>query len=142
VAGIVTTGVVRRTGAATWSASAIATSDLPTTGLNIASHYGVITSDSPGATIQIDLSVSDKHTITLGAAANALSVVNDHDGQTFMVILVQDGTGSRTVTWWSGIKWPGGTVPTLTMTLNKTDVFTFIRTGSGAYLGFPSGLNL
>jgi hypothetical protein len=46
------------------------------------------------------------------------------------------------VTWWSGIKWPGGTVPTLTATASKADIFTFIKTGAGAYYGFAAGQNL
>jgi len=59
----------------------------------------------------------------------------------FCLTLLQDGSGSHTVTWFSGIKWAGGSAPTLTTTLNKSDTFTFIRTGSGAYLGFVAGQN-
>jgi len=52
---------------------------------------------------------------------------------------VQDATGSRTVTWWSGIKWPGGVEPTLTTTGGDVDVFGFIVTAVANYDGFIVG---
>ncbi len=50
--------------------------------------------------------------------------------------VIQDGTGSRTVTWPSAVHWSGGTAPTLTTTASKVDVITFYYDGStyfGAY---------
>lgn len=38
--------------------------------------------------------------------------------------LIQDATGSRTVTWPATVKWAGGTAPTLTTTATKTDIIT------------------
>jgi hypothetical protein len=104
-------------------------------------HYGGLTPDTDGATVTFDMAVSDKHTVTLGGN-RTLAVSNVSVSQTFMIVLVQDGTGGRTVTWFSGIKWPGGTVPTLTATASKADVFSFVCTASGAYYGFTVGLNL
>jgi hypothetical protein len=44
-------------------------------------------------------------------------------GQKYSLKLCQDGTGSRTVTWWaSTIKWAGGSAPILTTTASKCDV--------------------
>jgi hypothetical protein len=54
-------------------------------------------------------------------------------------VLQQDATGSRTVTWWTGILWPGGTVPTLTAAANKRDVLSFLRLSTGVYLGWLVG---
>ncbi len=109
-------------------------------------HYGTITTDTPGSTITFDMSVSNLHSVTLGAGSGAgnstLAASNDNVGQTFMLMLKQDGTGGRTVSWFSGILWPGGTVPTLTTAINKTDVFSFVKLGAGSYLGFTVGLNL
>lgn len=96
--------------------------------------------DTDGATITFDLSVSNKHTVTLGGN-RTLAVANDFDGQVFKVELTQDATGSRTVTWWAGIRWSGGSAPTLTTTANKTDVFSFERKSSGVYFGYLVGLN-
>jgi hypothetical protein len=51
-----------------------------------------------------------------------LSVSNVVAGQSLRLRLVQDGTGSRTITWFTTIKWKGGSAPTLTITPGKTDV--------------------
>lgn len=62
-------------------------------------------------------------------------------GKTFSVFLVQDGTGSRTVTWPATVKWPAGTAPTLTTTASKRDAFSFICTDGTNWDGFTAGLN-
>ena len=98
---------------------------------------GTLTTATDGATVTFDLSVSNRQTVTLGGN-RILALSGDADGVSFVIILKQDGGGSRTVTWWSGIKWPGGTVPTLTTTGGKQDVFTFTRLASGEYLGWAS----
>ena len=47
-------------------------------------------------------------------------------GTSFIVKLIQDGTGSRTATFTS-VKWPGGTVPTITTTATTgTDILSFV----------------
>lgn len=99
-----------------------------------------LTSNSDGATVTFDLSTS-LHTVTLGGN-RTLALSNETVGQTFVIRLVQDGTGSRTVTWFTTIKWAGGSAPTLTTTADKTDVFGFICTSAGNYDGFIIGQNL
>jgi hypothetical protein len=42
----------------------------------------------------------------------------------YRLVLVQDSTGSRTVTWSTTIRWAGGTAPTLTTGGTKADVVT------------------
>jgi hypothetical protein len=101
---------------------------------------GDLTTATDGATVTFNLATSRRQIVTLGGS-RTLALSNDADGMAFTVILKQDGTGSRTVTWWSGIKWPGGTVPTLTTTAGKYDVFAFVRIASGEYLGFAGSLN-
>lgn len=55
------------------------------------------------------------------------------DGYRFIFMLVQDGTGSRTASWSSDFKFPGGTAPTLTTTANAVDIFEFICFNDIAY---------
>jgi hypothetical protein len=105
------------------------------------SHFGAIKVDTDAGTITFDMKVSDKHEVTIGAS-RILATTNDNDGQTFMVTIIQGGGGSFSVTWWSGIQWPGGVPPTLTTTAGKADVFSFIRRSSGVYYGFVVGQNL
>ena len=94
-----------------------------------------------GSTVTFDLNEANTHTVTLDGN-RTLVISNETAGQKFIIKLVQDGTGSRTVSWFSTIKWAGGVVPTLTTTANKADVFGFICTGTDAYDGFVVGYNV
>ena len=88
-----------------------------------------ITTATDGATVTFDLRVSPTQRVTLaGNRTLALTSGSYYVGQTFDIKLTQDATGSRTVTWWSAIKWTGGTIPTLTTTAGKSDWFRFICT--------------
>jgi hypothetical protein len=101
-------------------------------------HSGAVVADTDAATVTFNMDKADKHAVTLGGN-RTLAVTGDNDGQVFMVILKQDATGSRTVTWWTGIRWPGGTAPTLTTTAGKEDVFSFLRRAAGDYMGWTVG---
>lgn len=101
---------------------------------------GAYTNDSDGATITFDMTASNVHNVTL-AGNRTLAVSNVSTGQGFLIILKQDGTGSRTVTWFSNIKWVGATAPTLTTTAGRWDVFSFLFDGTN-YFGFIVGQNL
>lgn len=61
-------------------------------------------------------------------------------GQSFILLLKQDGTGSRTVTWPAAVKWPGGTAPTITSTASKLDKYIFTSDGTNWY-GSNAGQN-
>lgn len=94
-----------------------------------------------GTTVTFNLATSDWQIVTLGGN-RTLAVSNPTAGQQFTIQLNQDATGGRTVTWFSGIKWVGGVVPTLSTAGSKTDVFTFKCLSAGSYLGFVVGLGL
>lgn len=94
-----------------------------------------------GATITFNGNLSNIFSVTLGDN-RTLAVSNMAIGQCFIVRLVQDGSGNRTVTWFSTIKFPAGVTPVLSIGANKTDVFGFICTGSGTFDGFIVGQNL
>jgi len=53
-------------------------------------------------------------------------------GKSFILLLKQDGTGSRTVTW-STVKWPANTAPTITSTASKQDIYSFFADGTNWY---------
>lgn len=103
--------------------------------------YGDLTAASDGATITFDVSDSNIQTVTLGGN-RTLAISNAAVGQCFMLRLLQDGTGSRTVTWFTTIKWAGGAAPTLTTTANKADMLGFVVTSAGNYDGFVVGQNI
>lgn len=98
-------------------------------------------SATDGATITFDLTASKKQRVTI-AGNRTLAVNGDTPGMAFITRIKQDATGSRTVTWWSGISWADGSAPTLTTTANKADTFGFIQTGTNTYDGFVVGQNI
>lgn len=100
-----------------------------------------VTADTDGATITFDLSASNIHGVTLGGN-RTLALSNVSTGQVFILELTQDATGTRTVTWFTTIKWAGGAAPTLTTTANKRDTFGFRCTGTNTYDGFIIGQNI
>lgn len=61
-------------------------------------------------------------------------------GRSFVLILKQDGTGSRTATWPAAVKWPAGTAPTITSTASKSDKYIFTADGSN-WIGSNAGQN-
>jgi hypothetical protein len=100
-----------------------------------------VVTDTDGATITFDLSTGLSHQVVLGGN-RTLALSNPQVGDRFVIVLQQDGTGSRTVTWFSGILWSGGSAPTLTTTANKRDVFEFLCSSGGVYLNLWKNLNL
>ena len=98
--------------------------------------------NSDGTTVTFDLNEANVHTVTLGGN-RTFAISNETAGQKFIIRVLQDGTGSRTVsTWFSTIKWAGGSAPTLTTTADKADVFGFLVTGTDTYDGFVVGQNI
>jgi hypothetical protein len=53
-------------------------------------------------------------------------------GKSFIIMLKQDATGSRSVTW-STVTWPGGVAPTITGTASKQDIYSFFSDGTNWY---------
>jgi hypothetical protein len=88
-----------------------------------------------------DVTVATIHRVVLTAACT-LTFPTAAFGKSFTLALVQDATGSRTVTWPASVKWPGGTAPTLTTTANKTDVFSFVCVDGTNWIGTTRGQNL
>lgn len=60
-------------------------------------------------------------------------------GASFTLVLSQDGTGGRSVTWPSSVRWAAATPPSLTPTPNKRDVFSFMCADGVTWLGFVAG---
>lgn len=107
--------------------------------------YGDVTAYSPAGagTATLTLNTSNIHAITMPAGNITIAVSNDVAGQIFSIEILQDSVGSRTVTWFSGIKWAGGSAPTLTTTANKIDIVTLrVVTAGSAYYGMVSGQNI
>lgn len=88
-----------------------------------------------------DLSVSNSYWTVITSGNYAISVVSGTPGQTFRIKVYQDGTGNRTISWFSGINWDSGVIPTQASGQNKASWYTFIQTGASTYDGFQAGVN-
>ena len=88
-----------------------------------------ITLDLANGTVQI-ITLTGNATITMPTATA---------GKSFIIMLKQDATGSRSVTW-TTVKYPGGTAPTITATASRQDIFSFFADGTNWY-GTTIGLN-
>lgn len=107
----------------------------------IANNIEAIVTATDGSTVTFNLSGGKKQNVVLGGN-RTLALSNASTGLVFILSLTQDGSGGRTVTWFSTIRWAGGVAPVLTTTLNKRDTFGFICTGSNTYDGFVIGSNI
>lgn len=85
-----------------------------------------------GATATIDWNNGQKQTALLGASST-LTFTAPQGAGSFILRLVQDATGSRTVTWPANVKWPGKTAPTLTTTANAEDIISLYYNGTDYY---------
>jgi hypothetical protein len=71
----------------------------------------------------VDCSLSNVFTTTFTAnVTTAPSFTNAPDGQTINWFITQDATGSRTMTWPTSFKWPGGTTGVLSTAANAVDL--------------------
>tara|TARA_R100000995_G_scaffold30176_3_gene13423 strand:- start:577 stop:2394 length:1818 start_codon:yes stop_codon:yes gene_type:complete len=93
-----------------------------------------MTTLSDGANISWDLSQNQVATVTLAGNRTLDAPSNQVAGATYILIVKQDGTGSRTLnTSASAYKWPAGTEPTLTTTASAVDILTFVSDGSSMF---------
>ncbi len=97
--------------------------------------------------ISFDLSAANIQKVTLNGAGT-FSFTNPGSFERFLIIVKQDGTGSRTVTWPTTVRWLNGTgatdsttdKPTLTTTANKFDVISFYYDSDlSLYIGTVAG---
>ena len=72
-------------------------------------------------TTTIDWKLGNKFKFTFGAMNETLTFTAPTNPCTLMLTIIQDATGSRTVTWPETVKWPGGTEGVLTTTANARD---------------------
>lgn len=92
------------------------------------------------ATIALDWVNSNVQYVVLGGN-RTFTFANPMDGARYLIMLQQDATGSRTVTWPATVLWSGGTAPTLTTTAGKVDIITFVYDATNAKYYGGSNLN-
>jgi len=87
--------------------------------------YGVIGTLTDGSTITPDFSTYNNFTVTLGGNRTLANPTNVTAGQSGVIYVVQDGTGSRTLSYGTNWKFAGNVAPTLTTTANAVDALFY-----------------
>ena len=94
-------------------------------------EIGTLTS---GSTVTPDFATHCNFTLTLGTNVTLANPSNVIAGQSGSIFLVQDGTGSRTITFGSQYDFAGGTAPTLSTAASSVDRLDYIaRTSSSIH---------
>ena len=109
---------------------AIAASDLADDLVTSAKLNYSETTLTDGSSITWDASTQDVAKVTLAGNRTLGSASNGTTGQFISLLIIQDGTGSRTLTWNAAYEFAADTAPTLTTTAAKGDLFVFRYNGS------------
>jgi hypothetical protein len=100
-------------------------------GLEIVQSYtvaqrGTVSALTDGATITPDFAASNNFSVTLGGNRTLANPTNLVAGQSGVIFITQDATGSRTLAYGTYWKFSGGTAPTLTTTASAVDMLVYI----------------
>lgn len=95
---------------------------------------GTVQTATGDGTTTIDWGAGNMFNFKFGAFNETFTFTAPTKPGTFILKLVQDGTGSRTATFPATVKWIDGTAPTLTTTATTgTDILTFYYDGTNYF---------
>lgn len=90
-----------------------------------AAQRGTVSALTDASTITPDFAVANNFSLTIGGNRTLANPSNQTAGQSGIITITQDGTGSRTLAYGSYWKFPSGTAPTLTTTASAVDVLAY-----------------
>tara|TARA_A100001015_G_scaffold38166_1_gene41997 strand:+ start:3024 stop:3518 length:495 start_codon:yes stop_codon:yes gene_type:complete len=88
---------------------------------------------SDGSTVAWDASANQVTSVTLGGNRTLGAASNQIDGGVYVISIIQDGTGSRTLAFNSNYKFVGGSAPTVSTSANARDVLVFVSNGTNMF---------
>jgi hypothetical protein len=92
-------------------------------------HYYPLATIADAATLAWDASAKQKAKVTLAGNRTMGAVLNAVEGATYLLWVIQDATGSRTLSWTTtgagSFDFGAAGAPTLTTTANKADLLQF-----------------
>lgn len=91
-----------------------------------AGQRGEITTLTSGSTVTPDFADSNNFTLTLGTNVTLANPSNLTAGQSGSIFLVQDSTGSRTLSFGTYWDFAGGTAPTISSAASAVDRLDYI----------------
>lgn len=104
--------------------------------LKVVGQYYGLTFDAgnSGTTKTLDWNNGNAQILTMTGNCT-VTLSNPKDGARYVLSLLQDGTGGRSMTWPASVLWSNGATPGLTATPGKTDLVVMIYfAGIGKYL--------
>jgi hypothetical protein len=90
-----------------------------------AAQRGTVSALTDGATITPDFAAANNFSLTIGGNRTLANPTNLTAGQSGVIVITQDGTGSRTLAYGSYFKFAAGTAPSLTTTASAVDVLCY-----------------
>lgn len=97
---------------------------------------------SDGATINWDTSANQVTSVTIAGNRTMAAPTNVKDGGMYSLFVIQDATGSRTLTWNSVFKFTNSAAPTLSTGANAIDHIAFRGDASGNLKEVGRSLNI
>ncbi|MDE3060249.1 MAG: DUF2793 domain-containing protein [Pseudomonadota bacterium] len=91
------------------------------------------------ATISWNLVTAPFATVTLAGNRTLANPSTLMPGNAYMLIVKQDGTGSRTLAYGSTFKWPSGSAPVLSTAAGAIDMLSFACDGTNVYGSIQKG---
>lgn len=85
------------------------------------------------ANIAWNLNTAQAAKVTLAGNRTLDNPTNMKAGGTYILRVIQDGAGSRTLAYGAAYKWPGGTAPTLSTGGGAVDILTFVSDGTSMF---------
>jgi hypothetical protein len=95
-------------------------------------QYFVAVEETVTTVLAWNLDNAQSHIITIDSAVT-ITPTNMESGSTYVLVIKQDATGSRLVTWDAAFLWAGGIIPTLSTAANAIDLFTFSSDGTNLF---------
>ena len=122
-------------------ASYVDTQDATKVGKTGGGAEGLYAHGTRTTTTDVNLANGNVQTLTLGGNITlTFSGSTASAGCSFLLIVTQDGTGSRVITWPAAVKWSNATAPTLSTAAAAVDVLTFVTVNNGTtWYGFLGG---
>lgn len=114
---------------------------LPIASLDVSGSFSVAKANAlnqiltDGVTINWDTSLGQVATVTLAGNRTLNNATNLRVG-TYILHVIQDTVGGRTLSFQRGYKFTGNVIPTLTSAANSRDMFSFVSDGTNLYGAF------
>ena len=93
--------------------------------------YQNIMTLTDASTITANLAQTNNFVVTLGGSRTMANATNITAGQSGFIVVRQDGTGSRTLSFGTGWRFPSATAPTLSTSASAVDLIVYTARDSG-----------